>query len=188
MNRTRSPLPRRLAEQLETSSTLETVADALRPVADLLTAPPRLRSALRGEPLGHALHPLLTDLPIGLWTSSSVLDVLGHDDAHAADRLLGLGILAAAPTALAGAADWRRGDGRVHRVGALHAVLNSAALALYTSSWVLRRRGRRGAGIASSLLASALTAASGYLGGHLVFVLGSPYEQVPDASARGPRP
>ena len=31
---------------------------------------------LRGRPLGHALHPALTDLPIGFWTSAAVLDVV----------------------------------------------------------------------------------------------------------------
>jgi uncharacterized membrane protein len=180
----RPVLPRRLAEKAEASSTLGSLSDALRPAADLVTSPPGLRAVLRGEPLGHALHPLLTDLPIGLWVSSSVLDLLGRDDGQASDRLLGLGILAAAPTALSGLADWRRGGDRVRRVGALHAVLNSAALALYTGSWVLRRRDRRRAGVAVSLLAGALAGTSGYLGGHMVFVLGSPHEQVADAAAR----
>jgi len=178
MNRPRAVLPRRLAEKAEASTVLGSVADALRPVAELLTAPPRVRSVLRGEPLGHALHPALTDLPIGLWVSSSVLDLLDPDDGRAADRLLGLGILAAAPTALSGLADWRRGGEPVRRVGAAHALLNSAALVLYSGSWFLRRRGRRSAGVAVSLLAGGLAGVSGYLGGHMVVVLGSPHEHV----------
>src|SRR3954449_5369192 len=43
---------------------------------------------LRGEWLGHALHPLLTDLPLGCWLSAGVLDVLGGRGArHASQRL-----------------------------------------------------------------------------------------------------
>ena len=30
---------------------------------------------LRGRPLGHALHPLMTDVPIGCWTSAALLDL-----------------------------------------------------------------------------------------------------------------
>ncbi|WP_315094138.1 DUF2231 domain-containing protein [uncultured Cellulomonas sp.] len=184
-----TPLPRRLAEAAESSPALESVARALGPVADAVAAPPAVRDLLRGAPLGHAAHPLMTDLPIGLWVSSSVLDVVGSDGGGSADRLLGLGVLAAVPTALTGLADWRRGGDRVRTVGALHAMLNTGALALYTTSWLLRRRGLRGPGIAASMLAGGVTAVSGYLGGHLVLVLGSPHEQAtgPGIDPTGPR-
>ena len=177
-----SPLPRRLAEAAETSPTLESLARALRPVADAVTAPPAWRALLRGTPVGHAAHPPLTDLPIGFWVSSSVLDVVGPDDGRSADRLLGLGVLAALPTALTGLADWRRGGDRVRRVGALHAALNTVGLALYSTSWVLRRRGHRAAGVVLSLAGGGVTAASGYLGGHLVLVLGSAHERPLDVA------
>ena len=36
-----------------------------------------VKDALSGTWLGHALHPLLTDLPIGTWTSAVLLDWLG---------------------------------------------------------------------------------------------------------------
>ncbi|WP_456844460.1 DUF2231 domain-containing protein [Cellulomonas sp. P5_C6] len=176
MNAAATALPRRLADAAETSSTLNSLTTVLRPLARALSGAPRVGSLLRGEALGHALHPPLTDVPIGLWLSSSVLDALGPDYGSSADRLLGLGILAAAPTALTGLADWQRGGDRVRRVGALHAALNSGALALYSTSWVLRRRGHRSAGVVSSLVAGAAVAASGYLGGHMVLVLHSPDE------------
>lgn len=177
-------LPRRLTSRAEASPALDQLAQTLEPVADALAGSPRVRSLLRGEPLGHALHPVLTDLPIGLWVSSTVLDLVGPDDGRSADRLLGLGILAAAPTALTGLADWRRGGDRVRSVGALHAAANSTALALYSGSWLLRRRRRRGAGIALSLLAGAFTGVGGYLGGHMILVLGSPGEQADGAPDR----
>ena len=52
------------------------------------------KDALSGVWLGHALHPLLTDLPIGTYTSAVLLDWLGGKAGRtAADRLIGLGLL-----------------------------------------------------------------------------------------------
>src|SRR5689334_19869787 len=92
---TAAPLPRRVATAAEESAALDPVARLLQPVADALSASPRLHDLLQGVPLGHAAHPLLTDLPIGLWVSSTTLDLVGPRDGRAADRLLGLGILSA---------------------------------------------------------------------------------------------
>ncbi|MBD8058999.1 hypothetical protein IC607_08460 [Cellulomonas sp. JH27-2] len=183
-----TPLPRRLAAAAESSPSIASAARALRPVADALTSAPRWNALLRGEPLGHAAHPALTDIPVGLWLSSCVLDVAGSDDGRSADRLLGLGILAAAPAALTGLADWRRGGERVRAVGALHAALNSGALALYVGSWALRRRGIRRPAVAVSLAAGTLAGASAYLGGHLTLVLGSPHDQQPSTTEPDPEP
>jgi hypothetical protein len=56
------------------------------------------RDALSGTWLGHALHPLLTDVDIGSFISA-LLDLLGGDDTgRAGDRLIEVGLLAAAPT------------------------------------------------------------------------------------------
>src|SRR6476469_6552534 len=131
-----------------------------------------LKAALRGDWMGHALHPLLTDTVIGTWTSGLLLDLTGG---QGADRLVAAGIVCAVPTALSGATDW--GDAEQHdpgarRVGALHAVANVAALGLQIRSLSARRRGARGRGIALSLAANALLGASGYLGGHLTYAQG----------------
>jgi hypothetical protein len=96
------------------------------------------RRALGGEWLGHALHPLMTDLPLGMWLSAGVLDFLAPVKGRvAARRLVGLGVLAALPTAVTGASDWAavKGDDRVARVGVVHAVGNTGALACYAMSW-----------------------------------------------------
>src|SRR5438552_15566657 len=63
-----------------------------------------VKTFLNGTWLGHPLHPVLTDLPIGAWTSALFLDAFGM--CRAADSAVGLGILSAIPTALAGMADW----------------------------------------------------------------------------------
>src|SRR5438270_13753126 len=62
-----------------------------------------VKDALAGTWLGHAVHPMLTDLVIGSFMSATMLDVLGSDGA---DRLIGIGIAAYGPTAATGANDW----------------------------------------------------------------------------------
>src|SRR5438270_10898652 len=61
------------------------------------------KDALSGTWLGHSLHPLLTDIPIGSFTSATVLDFLGGKKGRkAADLLVALGLLSSVPTAAAG--------------------------------------------------------------------------------------
>src|SRR5215211_8359414 len=63
-----------------------------------------IKDALSGTWLGHAVHPLLTDLPIGAWTSAVLLDWLGgHAGQKGADRLIALGIAFVPATAATGA-------------------------------------------------------------------------------------
>jgi hypothetical protein len=57
--------------------------------------------------IGHPLHPILTDLPIGAWSMAALLDLLGGTaSAPAADILVSVGITTAVPTAAAGLNDW----------------------------------------------------------------------------------
>jgi nitrite reductase/ring-hydroxylating ferredoxin subunit/uncharacterized membrane protein len=114
---------------------------------------------------------MLTDIPIGAWTSAFVLDALGGDErSEAADTLIGLGILAAVPTAVSGLSDLADVEDRQRRaVGAAHALGNSVALVIYATSYVLRKGGRRPAGVALSMLGAAIMSGSGFLGGHLAF-------------------
>ncbi|QWZ06844.1 hypothetical protein KRR39_15105 [Nocardioides panacis] len=112
---------------------------------------------------------MLTDLPIGLWTSAVTLDLVGGRSARpAATRLVGLGLLTAGPTAWSGWADWTTLDEPRQRVGVVHAVTNGVAVALFASSWLARRRGAHGRGRTLGLAASSVLAVGGYLGGHLM--------------------
>jgi nitrite reductase/ring-hydroxylating ferredoxin subunit/uncharacterized membrane protein len=132
----------------------------------------RARNALHGTWLGHPLHPVLTDVPIGAWTSALVLDLAGGERARRASRtLVGAGLAAALPTALAGAADWEAlGDvERPKRVGAVHAVANGTATLLYAASWLARRRGDHRRGVALGVAGAGLLGLGGYLGGHLAY-------------------
>ncbi len=132
-----------------------------------------VKNALSGGWLGHQLHPVLTDLPIGAWVMASALDcTTGRSGAKAARRLVALGVLAALPTAASGASDWSNTYGPGQRVGFVHAASNLAATVLQASSWAARRRGRRLTGMVLSGAGLGITVCSAYLGGHLSFVLG----------------
>jgi nitrite reductase/ring-hydroxylating ferredoxin subunit/uncharacterized membrane protein len=163
-----------LAAAIERADWLDLVGDPLSgAVRAVLPAGP-VKDALSGTWLGHALHPLLTDVPIGCWTSSLMLDLLGgrRGGRRAADRLIAIGVLAALPTAVSGLADWGDTQAAERRVGLVHAAANVAALGLYCRSLGARRRGRRTRGVGLSLIAAGALGAGGYLGGHLAYVRG----------------
>ena len=123
---------------------------------------------------GHPLHPMLTDLPIGFWTSAWVLDIVGGErHAPTADLLVGIGLLSVVPTATTGAADWRTLPRRDKRLGLLHAASNVTATTLYAASWLARRRGDRRRGLVLGHLAAAAATVGGALGGELVFRRGA---------------
>jgi nitrite reductase/ring-hydroxylating ferredoxin subunit/uncharacterized membrane protein len=133
-----------------------------------------VKDLLSGTWLGHALHPMLTDIVIGSFTSATILDLLGgDDDGRAAERLIGVGLLAYGPTAATGVNDWgdsEIADERVRRVGLVHAATNATAFWLYGASLVSRRKGARGRGKLLSLAGASVLGLGGYLGGHLSFV------------------
>ncbi|MGW5239047.1 DUF2231 domain-containing protein [Monashia sp. NPDC004114] len=164
------PLPARAAVSLEQGEGL----DSTITLAGRITAPlgqSALARTLSGEWMGHALHPPLTDIPLGFWTSASVLDLVGGSASRTASRrLVGLGLLAALPTAASGWTEWHGADRPVQRVGVVHAGLNVAALALMGCSWAARRRGRTGFGAALGFAGVGLTGVASYLGGHMASV------------------
>lgn len=161
---------RQLVHRLATSEAIDKVGKPVAAkVADVI-GHGTVKDVLSGTWTGHPLHPVMTDLPIGFWTSSFMLDLVGGKrSAAASQRLIGLGILSAVPTAAAGLSDWSDTIGEDRRVGTVHAAANIAALWLYTWSWLARRAGRRGAGVTLGLLGATAATAGGYLGGHLVY-------------------
>ena len=164
------PQPRivRWTLQLEGATALDGPVKALEPVVERLFGGGARGSVLRGEWLGHAIHPLLTDVVLGTWTSASVLDLIGGaDSSSSAQKLIGTGLLAAAPTAWTGWAEWSATGPRDKRVGLVHAVTNGAAIGVYAASWMARRRGEHGKGVRLALAGMAATSLGAYLGGHL---------------------
>ncbi len=127
-----------------------------------------------GRWVGHSLHPALSDLPIGLWSSTFVLDLVGEDaptNGHRmgpAATLSAAGLVAATATAATGVADWNVSDGEDRRVGLFHGVLNAAGMALQGASLAARVSGHRGTARTLGAGSLAVTAAAGFVGGHLV--------------------
>lgn len=163
-----------IAERIEQLDILDSLLGPLQRAANrAVPQESRLKDLLSGTWLGHPLHPPLTDVVIGAWTSALLLDLLGGEDAEqAADRLVSIGILAALPTAAAGLSDWADLSGGSRRVGGVHAIGNTSALALHAWSLAARRRGERRRGVLLSAGGYAVASFSAWLGGHLSFARG----------------
>ncbi|HET9730287.1 MAG TPA: Rieske 2Fe-2S domain-containing protein [Acidimicrobiia bacterium] len=160
----------RLVTQIENIDALDIAANVVTPLVDRMTRSDRVKRTLSGVDLGHRLHPMLTDVPIGCWTTASVLDVIaGRAGRRPARQLVGLGIAAALPTVATGLSDWRDTYGGSRRLGVVHMTANTFALGLECASWTARRRGRHLRGALYSACAIGAATFGGYLGGHLVF-------------------
>ena len=135
----------------------------IRPVKDFLN----------GTWLGHPVHAVLTDAPIGMFVAVIVLDVL--DLRIAADVTLVLGVLSMAAAALAGLADYTDTDGTARTRATLHATLMVVALVVYLVSLVLRAAGPadRALPVALSIVGFLVIAAAAYVGGEVAYVFGN---------------
>ena len=159
-----------IAERLEQLKSLDPLADVLqRGVRAAVPAESALKDVLSGTWLGHPLHPPLTDVVVGTWTSAWLLDATGRRARPASQLLIAAGVLAALPTAAAGASDWADLRGGTRRVGLVHALGNTTALTLQILSLRARRHGNHGTGVGLSTLAMSAAAISAWLGGHLSF-------------------
>ncbi len=169
MNHTeRNPGIVRWTLRLENAESLDRPVRALEPAIKAVFGSGRRGWLLRGEWLGHAIHPLLTDVTLGTWTSASILDLVGGPgESTAAQRLIGSGLIAAAPTAWTGWAEWATAGPRDKRVGLVHAGINGLSIGIYVASWVARRRGLHKTGARLALGGAAVSGLGAYLGGHL---------------------
>ena len=93
-----------LVEKLEGASAIDPPAKTVAKAVRSAVPAGGLKDLLSGKPIGHALHPLLTDVVIGAYTSAIVLDAIGGEQARpAASKLIATG-LAATPGRLKRAA------------------------------------------------------------------------------------
>src|SRR6266571_8105222 len=137
----------------------------------------KLKDMLNGTWLGHPVHPMLTDIPLGAWSGTMLLDLAWLNEetegtARGADITLLLGLLGAGGAAVTGTTDWSDLDGTDRRVGLMHGLLNIGIAGIYATSFVLRLMGKRRAGIALSTTGYVVSLFSAYLGGELVFAKG----------------
>lgn len=150
---------------------LDAAAD---PIVDALTPTlgrGKAREVLSGDWLGHPLHAALVGLPIGSFIGATVLDITSPKaSARASRRLVGLGVLAALPAAVAGLSDWTTTrSGPARRVGLVHAATMDAAVLLGAQSWRWRGRGHHVAAASLSALTLGIVGFGAWLGGQLAY-------------------
>ena len=173
------PIRYAIARVVESQKWLDKLAEPLQNWLLKLFGQPgepnrKVKDALNGVWLGHALHPVLTDIPIGAWSSTMALDtawLLNENTgvAQGSDISLGLGIVGAVGAAVTGLTDWSDQVDTDRRVGFMHGLLNTSILLTNIASLILRLTGRRRTGIYLSTAGYTVSLFSAYLGGELSF-------------------
>jgi nitrite reductase/ring-hydroxylating ferredoxin subunit/uncharacterized membrane protein len=176
---TLAKLEHQAVDSIGQQESLDTIGKTLAQSLDTIYAAggplgQQVEDALHGKWLGHPLHPVLVEIPIGAWTVVQVLDLIeamGGDRSLApgADAALAVGLAGALGAAATGLTDWKDSDGETKRVGLVHGMINLGATALYGLSLLARRRNQRGAGRQLALLGYGLSMAGAYLGGDMVY-------------------
>ena len=130
------------------------------------------KDALHGVWLGHPLHPVFTDVPIGAWTTALALDAAENGDPgmrRAATFAMGVGLAGALGAAVTGLTDWSETQGQSRRTGLVHGLLNLTATSLVATAFFQRRGNGHTNGRACAWTGFAIALASAYLGGALVY-------------------
>ncbi|ORL02142.1 hypothetical protein A6F55_17460 [Prescottella equi] len=167
--------------RLQSASFLDGVSAALQQRIQAGLGRTAVGDRLRGDWLGHPIHPALVAAPIGMWTASLAFDTVLRDH-RTARRLIGLGLLTTPPALATGWADWSERDVRQRRVGLVHAGANATGIALMLASFRRRRRNPAARDVVAtglSMAALGAVGAGGALGGHLVFGQGAGLAMTP---------
>ena len=162
----------------------DTLQNGIKAVIGSNQKPPRrFKSLLHGTWLGHPLHPAITDVPIGAWTLTAILDIIWLVSpvangwaARAAVVVAIVGIVGALGAAATGMADWSDTYGAERTVGLYHGSLNTLALILYIVSVALRFQSstaESGAGAVVGFVGLVAVLVAAYLGGDMVFGKGT---------------
>jgi len=158
----------RLLSRLERSVGLDPVVGAIEPLASRMVANERLRRLLHGDATGTPLHVIFTDVPFGAWFMALFLDLFPDDGTRrAATRLVGLGVVAAVPTALAGWTEWAQSDRGTRRVGILHAGANALGTLIFIGSWAARSHSRHDLGVRLGRLGGLVLMSGAMVGGYM---------------------
>ncbi|MBD2765048.1 hypothetical protein IEE91_07585 [Kocuria sp. cx-455] len=174
-----------LTERIEHARSLDSIIGFAKKNIGPITQKPVVKEVLSGEFMGHPLHPLMTDIPIGAWSMSALLDVLGGEELEDASTILvGAGVLCAIPTAVTGLHDWQDTTGESSRVGFVHAAVMDMTVLVYAGSLVARLTGHHTVGKLLGLKGLGVMSIGGFLGGHLTYALGANVEQ--ETPALGP--
>ena len=160
-----------IVNEIQQSTALDRLAQTVGAAVGKVLQPGKLKDLASGTWMGHPAHPPLTDVVIGAWTSAMMLDLLGGPAAaEGADKLIGIGVLAALPTVGTGLSELADlGTQHERAVAAAHGIGQTAAVALYATSYLARKSGSRALGVALSTLGAGVMTAAAFLGGHLSF-------------------
>ena len=164
----------RIFDRVDSMNWLQRAADGFTAVTARVRpvlAPRGLLDLLHGKWLGHALHPALSDLPIGLWSGSVLLYLLGLG--WPAVLLSLAGIATALPAMVTGLADLMVTDGHDRRVGVLHGIMMSIAFLVQIVSPVAFFAGAPIVAGVTAGVSLAITVAGAFFGGHLVLARGA---------------
>jgi nitrite reductase/ring-hydroxylating ferredoxin subunit/uncharacterized membrane protein len=186
-----------LVEQLLAKQAwIDQVADVLQPGIENLfnnsgEAGRSVKDALNGVWLGHPVHPMITDVPVGAWTLAQIFDVVsaqrGDDEGldRASDLAVGVGVVAAVGAAATGFTDWSQVGGIQRKMGLAHGLLNAVSLVFYLGSLALRLGGGdRARARTLSAAGYLISATAAYVGGDLVYTVGQAVNR--DAWVEGP--
>ena len=163
----------RLTDQPALDTIAQPLSQAIRSTFE--TAGPagqQVKDALHGVWLGHPLHPVLTDVPIGAWTTALALDCTANGDEgrrRAATFAMGVGLAGALGAAVTGLTDWSETQGESRRTGLLHGLLNITATTLFATSWAMRQRDSHDTGRAAAWAGYAVAIGAAWFGGNLVY-------------------
>jgi nitrite reductase/ring-hydroxylating ferredoxin subunit/uncharacterized membrane protein len=138
----------------------------LRPV-------PLLKDFLHGTWLGHPLHPVITDVPVGALTVALFLDIVDQREGAKWATLAGLVSMGGA--AVTGVADYTGADGKARRYGTIHSLLMFFSLVLYLFSVLIRFEVipySGGGAVGTAVIGYLLLALGAYVGGEIVYSLG----------------
>jgi nitrite reductase/ring-hydroxylating ferredoxin subunit/uncharacterized membrane protein len=138
-----------------------------------------LKTFFHGTWLGHPLHPVLTDVPLGAWTVAAVLDIIYLFQrtsawSTAADVTILIGLVGALAAVVAGYTDWSDTVDRERRVGIAHGLLNTLVSVIYLVGLLIGATGgSSGLEIILSFIGYAFLLAAAFLGGDMVFSIGT---------------
>jgi nitrite reductase/ring-hydroxylating ferredoxin subunit/uncharacterized membrane protein len=169
---TTNPLMR-VAEDPAIDQLAEPLSEAVRGAYEAAgPAGQQLKNAMHGVWLGHPLHPVVTDLPLGAWTTALALDAASNGDPgmrRAATFAMGVGLTGALGAAVTGLTDWSETGGRARRAGLIHGLLNITATTLFAAAFALRKRDDHQGGRTCAWTGYAVALGAAYLGGDLVY-------------------
>ena len=128
---------------------------------------------LNGSWLGHPVHSVVTDVPVGALTVSIVADLIGQH--IVADVSMLLGVLALVAAAVTGLADYTETDGTARYRTTVHGTIMVVTLIVYSISLVIRSGNPtdRLPAIALAVIGYLLLALGAMIGGDVVYLIGT---------------